>query len=60
MLDIGTVVEELKARGVLMEQFEGLVQSGLGIWASPSGAKVACLKEPDGNLLSITQYGNRK
>jgi predicted enzyme related to lactoylglutathione lyase len=30
--------------------------SALDIWTSPSGARVAWFKDPDGNLLSITEY----
>jgi predicted enzyme related to lactoylglutathione lyase len=30
-------------------------QDANGIWKSPSGAKVAWFKDPDGNILSITQ-----
>jgi catechol 2,3-dioxygenase-like lactoylglutathione lyase family enzyme len=42
--------------GVRFERFEGLPQDDLGIWASPSGAKVAWFKDPDGNTLSLTQF----
>jgi len=31
-------------------------QDERGIWNSPSGAKVAWFKGPDGNTLSITQF----
>ncbi len=27
----------------------------MGIWRSPSGARVAWFKDPDGNLLSVTE-----
>jgi len=30
-------------------------QDELGIWLSPSGAKVAWFKDPDGNVLSVTE-----
>jgi hypothetical protein len=30
-------------------------QSEAGIWTSPSGAKVAWFKDPDGNVLSVTE-----
>jgi hypothetical protein len=30
-------------------------QDALGVWTAPSGAKVAWFKDPDGNLLSLTQ-----
>ncbi len=28
----------------------------LGIWAAPGGAKVAWFKDPDGNILSLSQH----
>jgi hypothetical protein len=31
-------------------------QDALGVWTSPSGAKVAWFKDPDGNNLSLTQF----
>jgi hypothetical protein len=32
-----------------------MVQDQLGIWNAPGGAKVAWFKDPDGNVLSVTQ-----
>jgi catechol 2,3-dioxygenase-like lactoylglutathione lyase family enzyme len=49
------VVRALNAKGVVFESYPFLQQNALGIWAAPSGAKVAWLKDPDGNLLSLTQ-----
>jgi hypothetical protein len=40
---------------VHFERFPGMDQDEKGIWKSPSGAKVAWFKDPDGNILSITQ-----
>lgn len=54
--DISAAVKELEARGVAFERYEGFDQDDLGIWASPSGAKVAWFKDPDGNTLSLTQF----
>jgi len=48
-------VQDLTNKGVAFKKFTGLKQSELGIWNSPSGAKVAWFTDPDGNLLSITQ-----
>lgn len=30
-------------------------QDAYGIWQAPGGAKVAWFKDPDGNLLSLTE-----
>ena len=53
--DIGRAVEQLGAAGVVFARFAGLDQDERGIWRSPSGARVAWFKDPDGNTLSLTQ-----
>jgi uncharacterized glyoxalase superfamily protein PhnB len=53
--DIEEAVRLLGARGVVFERYGFLAQDDSGIWAAPSGAKVAWLKDPDGNLLSLTE-----
>jgi len=53
--NISNVVRELQCRGVKFETFNGMNQDDLGIWVSPSGTKVAWFKDPDGNVLSLTQ-----
>jgi catechol 2,3-dioxygenase-like lactoylglutathione lyase family enzyme len=55
--DIAAKVNELSKRGVIFERFEGMPQDELGIWVSPTGAKVAWFKDPIGNALSLTQFG---
>ena len=55
--DIAATVRELAGRGVSFERFGGLEQDALGVWRSPSGAQVAWFKDPDGNLLSLSQHG---
>jgi catechol 2,3-dioxygenase-like lactoylglutathione lyase family enzyme len=54
--DIEKVVTGLQEKGVTFERFSFLEQDKLGIWASPSGAKVAWFKDPDGNTLSVSQH----
>ncbi len=53
--DIGKTVKGLQKMGVRFERFPGMEQDQLGVWSSPSGAKVAWFKDPDGNVLSVTQ-----
>jgi catechol 2,3-dioxygenase-like lactoylglutathione lyase family enzyme len=48
-------VRALGEKGVRFERFPGMNQDELGIWQSPGGAKVAWFKDPDGNVLSITE-----
>jgi len=56
--DIRTAIERLAAKGVSMEQFglEFFTQDEAGIWTAPDGTKVAWFKDPDGNILSLTQF----
>jgi catechol 2,3-dioxygenase-like lactoylglutathione lyase family enzyme len=54
--DIVSTVRQLQKMHVTLERYPGMQQDELGIWNSPSGAKVAWFKDPDGNTLSITQF----
>jgi catechol 2,3-dioxygenase-like lactoylglutathione lyase family enzyme len=49
-------VAALQRKGVTFEKFPGLQQEESGIWAAPGGAKVAWFKDPDGNILSLSQH----
>jgi len=53
---IEATVKELVQAGVSFERFEGMEQNELGIWNSPYGAKVAWFKDPDENILSLTEF----
>jgi catechol 2,3-dioxygenase-like lactoylglutathione lyase family enzyme len=54
--DITVTVRDLAAGGVQFERYDGLKQDELGIWSAPGGAKVAWFKDPDGNVLSVSQH----
>ncbi|HZR28824.1 MAG TPA: VOC family protein [Terriglobales bacterium] len=54
--DIEETVSGLQKKGVAFERYGFLKQDDLGIWSAPSGAKVAWFKDPDGNLLSLSQH----
>jgi catechol 2,3-dioxygenase-like lactoylglutathione lyase family enzyme len=54
--EVAAIVTALQARGVMFERYDGMRQDALGVWTSPSGARVAWFKDPDGNVLSITEY----
>jgi catechol 2,3-dioxygenase-like lactoylglutathione lyase family enzyme len=53
--DVPGAVRGLVAKGVTFERYEGFGQDDDGIWSSPDGIKVAWFKDPDGNLLSVSQ-----
>jgi catechol 2,3-dioxygenase-like lactoylglutathione lyase family enzyme len=54
--DIEKTAAELQAKGVQFERFGFFEQDPLGIWTAPTGDKVAWFKDPDGNILSVSQH----
>jgi catechol 2,3-dioxygenase-like lactoylglutathione lyase family enzyme len=54
--DIVATVQGLRDRGVEFEVVGFLPQDELGIWSPGGSTKVAWFKDPDGNLLSLTQF----
>jgi len=49
-------VRALQAKGVKFEVFGFFKQDELGIWTAPTGDKVAWFKDPDGNILSVSEH----
>src|SRR5437016_5182296 len=54
--DIGKTVSELVTKGLRLERYDMKNQDQNGIWTAPGGARVAWFKDPDGNVLSLTQF----
>ena len=54
--DIRQAVRHLCGAGVVFQRYAGLNQDGDGIWSAPSGALVAWFRDPDGHVLSLTQF----
>jgi predicted enzyme related to lactoylglutathione lyase len=55
--DIKDTVQKLQARGITFERFHDFMkQDDLGIWTAPDGDQVAWFKDPDGNVLSVSQH----
>ncbi len=54
--DASAAVNALEQAGVRFERYSRMPQDKLGIWTTPTGAKVAWFRDPDGNLLSITEF----
>lgn len=54
--NIVQTAKDLQKAHVTLERYPGMQQDELGIWNSPSGARVAWFKDPDGNTLGITQF----
>lgn len=53
--EIESQVKSLIKKGVEFKRYESLEQDNLGIWNSPSTARVAWFEDPDGNLISLTE-----
>lgn len=54
--EIAAAVLELSKNGVHFKRFDGLVQDDNAVWASPTGAKIAWFRDPDGNILSVSEH----
>ncbi len=54
--DIRATVRRLGKSGVKFERYEGMNQDADAIWQAPSGALVAWFRDPDGHVLSLTQF----
>jgi catechol 2,3-dioxygenase-like lactoylglutathione lyase family enzyme len=53
--DVAATVKALREKGVSFNVYQHLRQDELGIWAAPGGTvRVAWFKDPDGNVLSVT------
>lgn len=55
--NIAATARDLAARGVRFTRYEGMDQDGDGVWTAPSGDRVAWFTDPDGNTLSLSQFG---
>lgn len=54
--DIAADVAHLAAKGVRFEIYPNMGQDAQGICTFPGGDKVAWFKDPDGNVLSLSQH----
>ena len=58
--EITATVKNLVQAGVRFVRYGGMDQEELGIWTSPTGAKIAWFKDPDGNTLSLSEHPELK
>jgi len=54
--DLEKQVHALAERGVHFVRYDGMNQDENGIWTAPSKARIAWFTDPDGNLLSLTEF----
>jgi catechol 2,3-dioxygenase-like lactoylglutathione lyase family enzyme len=53
---ISETMAGLAARGVEFLRYEGMDQDPAGVWVTPGGDRIAWFRDPDGNVLSLTQF----
>ena len=54
--DVEAMAKWLNGRGVTFEKYPFVEDKELGVWTTPNGDKVAWFKDPDGNVLSLSQH----
>jgi hypothetical protein len=54
--DIEAMVDWLTKRGVAFDKYPFVQDKERGIWTAPGGSKVAWFKDPDGNVLSVSEH----
>ncbi len=54
--DIEAMVTWLKGRGVALEDYPFIQNRQSLIWDAPGGSRIAWFKDPDGNVLSVSQH----
>ena len=52
--DIISTVSMMSEKGISFERYTFIEQDDSGIWTSPGGTRVAWFRDPDGNILSIS------
>lgn len=56
--EISTTVDRLTSKGIAFEHYPNMGQDERAICTFPNGDRVAWFKDPDGNLLSISQQAH--
>ena len=54
--DIAAAVRDLSARGVVFLRYDGMDQNDGGVWTTPGGDRVAWFADPEGKILSLTEF----
>jgi catechol 2,3-dioxygenase-like lactoylglutathione lyase family enzyme len=53
--DLVHEIHDLTPKGVTFVRYDGLDQDRDGIWTAPGGTMTAWFRDPDGNVLSLTE-----
>ena len=54
--DIQAAMKKLEQKGIAFERYPNMGQDADGVCTFPNGDKVAWFKDPDGNVLSLSQH----
>jgi catechol 2,3-dioxygenase-like lactoylglutathione lyase family enzyme len=54
--DIASTIGSMLAKGIKFQQYGFIPQDELGVWTTPGGDRIAWFADPDGNILSLTQF----
>jgi catechol 2,3-dioxygenase-like lactoylglutathione lyase family enzyme len=54
--DISETVTRLDSLGIESARYDGMEQDAQGVWTTPNGDRIAWFTDPDGNILSLTQF----
>ncbi len=54
--DIDATVAGLVCVGVVFSRYDGMEQDAQGVWTTPIGDRIAWFIDPDGNVLSLTEF----
>jgi len=57
--DIAADVDTLAGKGIAFERYPNMAQDERAIATFPNGDKVAWFKDPDGNVLSLSQHSGQ-
>lgn len=53
---ISETVAHLESVGVVFARYDGMAQDAQGVWTTPNGDRIAWFTDPDGNVLSLTEF----
>jgi predicted enzyme related to lactoylglutathione lyase len=54
--DIRETITRLESGGVMFARYAGMDQDAQGVWTTPNGDRIAWFTDPDGNVLSLTEF----
>ena len=54
--DMSEAVRGLASLGVVFVRYDGIEQDAHGVWTTPNGDRIAWFTDPEGNVLSLTEF----